>query len=199
MMQSASPRPINPHLLRWMLFVDGENLTMRAQQLSKEASIKLHVGPYYSTDIFVWLPNYPATERITGLPNLQQHAIRSYYYTSVVGDEDKITSIKTALWNLGFQPEVYKKKKQGDKAKGVDIALTKDLLSHAYRNNYDAAVLVAGDGDYVPLVEEVKRLGKILYLVFFLNNGLNPNLMLASDASYDLADRFIKSWRRTKA
>ena len=44
------------------------------------------------------------------------------------------------------------------RAKGVDIALTKDLLSHAFLDNYDAVVLVAGDGDYVPVVEELKRL-----------------------------------------
>ena len=44
--------------------------------------------------------------------------------------------------------------KPAAKAKGVDIALTTDMLSNAFLGNYDVAVLVAGDGDYVPLVEQ---------------------------------------------
>ena len=49
------------------------------------------------------------------------------------------------------------------------------MLSHAFRDNYEVAVLVAGDGDYVPVVQEVQRLGKIVFVWFFENEGLNPN------------------------
>jgi uncharacterized LabA/DUF88 family protein len=86
---------------------------------------------------------------------------RANYYTSVVGDADKLNKVAKRLWALGFDPHVFKKARQEEKAKGVDIALTKDMLSHAFRNNYEIAVLYAGDGDYVPLVEEVKSLGKL--------------------------------------
>jgi len=48
------------------------------------------------------------------------------------------------------------------------------MLSHAFLNNYDVATLIAGDADYVPLVEEVKRLGKVVYVLFFVSNGLSP-------------------------
>ena len=67
-------------------------------------------------------------------------------------------------------------KVKGRPSKGVDIALTCDMLSHASHDNYDVAVLIAGDGDYVPLVDEVKRLGKLVHLVFFQSTGLNPKL-----------------------
>jgi len=40
------------------------------------------------------------------------------------------------------------------------------MLSNAIDNNYEVAVLVAGDADYVPLVEEVKRRGKMVILCF---------------------------------
>jgi uncharacterized LabA/DUF88 family protein len=89
------------------------------------------------------------------------HAIRSYYYTSVKGDDTAAMSVKRALRELGFHPEVFKKTREEDKAKGVDIALAKDFLSHAFLDNYDVALLIAGDGDYVPLITEVKRLGNI--------------------------------------
>jgi uncharacterized LabA/DUF88 family protein len=85
------------------------------------------------------------------------------------------------------------------KAKAVDIMLTKDLLSNAFLDNYDIAVLVAGDGDYVPVVNEIKRQGKIVLILFFRDFGLNPKLRLAADAFISLEDRLPGymggSWR----
>ena len=77
----------------------------------------------------------------------------------------------------------------------MDIALTKDMLSHAFLGNYGVAVLVAGDGDYVPLIGEVKRLGKRVHLVFFEGEGLNPKLKLASDEFLDVTRQFLERWR----
>ncbi len=77
-----------------------------------------------------------------------------------------------------------------------EIALTTDMLSHGYRtNNYDVAVLFAGDGDYVPLVEEVKRLGKVVYIMFFQGSGVNNELRLASD-TFLYIDEFFLGTRR---
>ena len=76
-----------------------------------------------------------------------------------------------------------------------EIALTTDMLSHGYRNNYDAAVLFAGDGDYVPLVEEVKRLGKVVYIMFFQGSGVNNELRLASDTFLYIGEFFLGTRR----
>ncbi|GAG58010.1 unnamed protein product, partial [marine sediment metagenome] len=35
-----------------------------------------------------------------------------------------------------------------------------DIISLAYENAYDTAVLVSGDGDFVPVVKKVKELDK---------------------------------------
>ena len=40
------------------------------------------------------------------------------------------------------------------------------MLRHAHLGNYAAAVLVAGDRDYLPLVDEIKCRGKHLTLAF---------------------------------
>jgi uncharacterized LabA/DUF88 family protein len=181
-----------------MMFVDGENLTKRAQKIADEAAVELQEGPYYTRDVFVWLPDREAT--LSLLPSrykIQPNAIRSYYYTTTRGAENQIKRIREALWEIGFQPEVFKKPRTREQAKGVDIALTKDLLSHAYNDNYDVAVLVAGDGDYVPLVTEVKRLGKLVFVVFFSTGelGLSPELRLASDTFFGLDDAFTSAWQ----
>jgi len=195
------PIPSDPHLRRWMLFVDGENLIFRFQNLAREHGIELREGPYYTRDVLIWIPDLLATTRFivsqSGPEELQRLGVRAHYYTSTVGGEDLVGEARQKLWEMGFQPTVFKKPRNRTRTKGVDIALTTDLLSNAYRDNFDSAVLVAGDGDYVPLVEEVKRLGKVVHVAFFEGEGcgLSPELRLASDNFWHLNEFFLGSWR----
>jgi len=187
--------PVDPHLRRWMLFVDGENFTIRAQSVAAAKGVKLTEGENYMRHVFVWLPGVKGTANLwekAYLP-LQQNAIRAYYYTSVSGDEPKVDDVRQKLRNQLFKPQVFKKK--GEKSKGVDIALAKDLLVHGFLDHYDVAAVIAGDGDYVPLVEEVKRFGKVVYLSFFEKEGLNPELRLAADFYLEMGPFFIERWR----
>lgn len=46
--------------------------------------------------------------------------------------------------------------------KGVDVQIATHLVSMAYRNEYEVAILVSGDGDLAPAVREVCRLGRIV-------------------------------------
>jgi uncharacterized LabA/DUF88 family protein len=193
---------------RWMVFVDGENLTLRAQNLDKRGLLK--PGSFFLRDVFVWtaLAISPRSfllsqEEFTTtverkLEDLQTMPIRAYYYTNLVGDEEKVKETKEALWRIGFEPKVFKKPKRGVKAKGIDIALATDFLSNAFLDNYDVAFLFSGDGDYVPLVNEVKRLGKVVIVCFFSGNksksGLSPELKLASDGFLDIGYGFFRRW-----
>ena len=192
------PKAVDPHLGRWMLFVDGENFTIRAQDVAQRRSLTLIEGDYYRKDVFVWFPEHQATLNFTEIPSttiqLQKHAIRAHYYTSLVGDDTALMTVRQTLWDRGFHPEVFKKAKGQIKAKGVDIALSKDFLSHAFFNNYEVAVLIAGDGDYIPLISEVKRLGKVVYLLSFSQSGLNSDLKLASDRYFEMEPFFYDCW-----
>jgi|SRR5579859_776036 len=191
----------NPHARRWMMFVDGENLTIRAQELAAKRGVSLTPGLNYEQNVFVWMPGvtpnrFAPTGPVISGP-LEGYAIRCYYYTSVVGDEVRLNTVRTSLWELGFHPEVFKRDKGSQRSKGVDITLTKDVLSHAYQGNFDVALLVAGDGDYVPLVREVKRLGKNVDGMFFDGPGLglNQELRLAVDTFHHLDDHFVEKWK----
>jgi uncharacterized protein (TIGR00288 family) len=185
-----------------MLFVDGENFTCRGQEYAKSRDLPLEAGPFYRRDAFLWMPTpnrYDigrATDPVSASPRgIIGPAIRSYYFTSVMGDELARKEVEGTLWNLGFSPQVFARAKYRG-SKGVDIALTKEMLSHAFRGNYDAVALVAGDGDFVPLVEEVKRLGKVVHVWFFNEeHGLSRTLQLAADAFTDLGARFERTWR----
>ncbi len=51
--------------------------------------------------------------------------------------------------------------------KGDDIYLATDMLSFAYENKYDKAILVSGDGDFVPAIRKVQKLGKLVENAYF--------------------------------
>jgi uncharacterized LabA/DUF88 family protein len=181
---------------RWMLFVDGENLTIQGQ---KHFGSRLIPGPHYRKNVFVWFPEQRATSSMFGsnnAPDLFGEGVRAHYYTSLTGTDDDVTAVREALRSLGFEPRVFKREVKGKPSKGVDIALATDLLGHAFRDNFDAAVLIAGDGDYVPMVEEVKRLGKRVYVSFLARDGgLSPRLRIAADEFFPVERWFERHWK----
>jgi uncharacterized LabA/DUF88 family protein len=128
----------------------------------------------------------------------QAELIRGHYYTSTPGDESARTDVRDGLRSIGFDAEVFPRPSQssGRNSKGVDIALTTDMLSHAFLDNYGWVVIAAGDGDYVPLVEAVKRRGKRVQLLFFASEGLSPALVRACDHFVDFGPRLIERWKR---
>lgn len=179
---------------RWMLFVDGENFTLEAEKVAVRQGATLSASDWYRPGVYLWRPSPNATASpvsygVDRLP-LEMHAVRAHFYTSAVGSPEDLDNIRRALHSLGFTPHVFKKDKGSQRSKGVDIAFATDVLANALRNNYDAAVLVAGDGDYVPLVEEIKRAGKLALLWYFDNDSLSPALKLAADDIEDYTRYF---------
>jgi uncharacterized LabA/DUF88 family protein len=171
--------PPTPWGLRAMLFVDGENLCFRAQDMAKDTGQKL-VGAH-ERDVYYW-PAQPLIDQLRlGASVPIRVILRSFYYCSAVADDPKLIDIRSKLKSLGFNaPCVFKKQTKREKSKQVDIQLSVDMLSNAYLGNYDVAILISGDADFVPVVREVQRLGKYVYLWSF-DSGLGPELKLAAD------------------
>ena len=56
--------------------------------------------------------------------------------------------------------------------KGIDAAIITDLISMAFDDNYDIAVLVSGDADYAPAVQYIqKKTDKQIVQAFFKTHG----------------------------
>jgi uncharacterized LabA/DUF88 family protein len=176
---------------RVMLFVDGENLAIRYKEIKKDMepyNIKEKVVKEKNKemDIYVWPTN--KFHMIQGHPNY--YVIRSYYYTCVKGDNEKIDEIKEELKILGFQsPCVYKK--IGGKSKKVDIGLCVDVLTQASLDNFDICVLVTGDRDFVPLIQAVKKLGKMV-VVWFFEKNIVKELIYEADHFFKLSNVFFE-------
>jgi uncharacterized LabA/DUF88 family protein len=169
-----------------MIFVDGENLTIRYGEMLRKEGAKPRDDIEYLENVFVW------SAALTHLAPTTPAIMRKYYYTALQGDEPKINDIEKSLKGLGIEsPRVFKKDK-GKGSKRVDITLTTDMLIHATRKHYDLAVLIAGDEDYIPLVEAVQREGARV-MVCFVSSGLSPALRQAADDFFDLDPLLFQS------
>jgi uncharacterized LabA/DUF88 family protein len=82
--------------------------------------------------------------------------------------------------------------------KGVDIMLGTDLLSYAWGNLYDVAVLVSGDGDFTYALQAVKNMGRHVEVAYFGSN-VSRNLLEVADKSISLDHDFFRGlWRGKK-
>lgn len=169
--------------IKTMAFIDGENLVMRYQaMLTEGADPKAEVT--HVLDTVIWHPRL--------MDACYTHCLlRATYYTYVVGDIDRIHGIADQVQELVPQtgtywrarrltPCVMKKERKQQKRRGVDIRICVDMLSHVYRNHLDAVLLLSGDGDFIPLLEEVKRCGKLVIVASF-SSGLSVELKRIAD------------------
>ena len=74
---------------------------------------------------------------------------------------------------------------QGIFQKGVDVQLAVDLVSNAYLNNYDVAVLFSGDIDLYESVKLVKSLGKQV-IIFSHRDLMAQGMIKISDFYKDI-------------
>ncbi len=104
-----------------------------------------------------------------------RYLVRAYFYTAVPQEKDvkkgtpewdslmrqrrfldelSLMGIKVKTANLRKLPSGEYLEKE------VDIMLATDMLSLAFQDAYDTAILVSGDSDFIHTVEEVQRIGK---------------------------------------
>ncbi len=69
--------------------------------------------------------------------------------------------------------------------KGVDVQLAVDLVSNAYLNNYDVAVIFSGDIDLLESLKTVKNLGKHV-IIFSHYSNMAKEMIRVSDMFVNL-------------
>lgn len=52
-----------------------------------------------------------------------------------------------------------------EKEKGIDVMIAIDMIKMALEKEYDIAILISGDGDFVPVCDLVKQCGKEVFSV----------------------------------
>jgi len=80
--------------------------------------------------------------------------------------------------------------------KGVDVLLTTDMITHSYKNNYDTAILVAGDGDFVSAIQAVKDNGNHVEVALFGKESSSRQLRIVADQIITINSRLLKGrWK----
>lgn len=187
---------------RTVVLVDGENMVFRYQEM-KDSGKEPRTNVEHLEDCFVWTPDVMKLMTMVDV-------VRVGYYTTVVGDDQKLEEVKEVISKAAFEftalsgvpwqgtlvPYVYKKARKGAKTKSVDINLTIDALRYAHGTSIDQIILFSGDGDYIPLLREIMSRGKMVQ-VYAFSSGLNADLMYNADDLSIIDNSFFKATNET--
>ena len=173
---------------RVMIFIDGSNLYHSLKHF------------FQRTDLDIGKFSQKLLEK--------RRLVRIYYYNARVGRKeeperyrdqqkffDGVTTIPYCELRLGRL--VYNNWPNSPPyEKGVDIQLATDMITHSFKNNYDVAVLVAGDTDYVGALQAVKDNGKNVEVALFGKERTSLQLRKVSDRVVTIDGRLLKNcWK----
>jgi uncharacterized LabA/DUF88 family protein len=154
-----------------MVFIDGSNLYHVLTQICGRHDLRF--GKF--------------VEKLTAGRDL----VRGYYYNvrqdrahspAAAQDQDRFLASLDEVPYLETKLGIHKQRGVEMVEKGVDVMIATDLVSGAFKNLYDTAILVSGDGDFFPAIEAVKDLGKHVEVVAFEDN-LSPEAERAADVT----------------
>lgn len=85
--------------------------------------------------------------------------------------------------------------------KGVDVQLTLIMTKMAIQSNVKNFILIAGDADYIPLVDMVRLQGKKVILAYSIIDAENPKFSVTTNAAFfkrvdrslEITEEFIKN------
>jgi|SRR5699024_1469207 len=145
-----------------MVFIDGNNFENAVNDL---------MGREFRLD-YNKIGNYIAQEKLNGVMQ------RLYYYTAK-SNRDRRKAQLTAnfadalnkrvpkcIAKVGYLKYLGKDENNNDiyEEKGTDVNIAVDMVSLAFKNAYDEAVLLSADTDYEPAVNVVRGYGKNVIL-----------------------------------
>ena len=102
------------------------------------------------------------------------------YASEIVPMPDKQSSFYKKLEYSGIRVVLTEQRIRMGKIReeAIDVALSVDMMEDVFSDKVDTVILVAGDGDYVPLVNKVRTKGIKVQLAF-CNVGLSDKLRRA--------------------
>lgn len=138
-----------------MFFIDASNLYKGIKGLGLSGWKLTHLNFFEFCNSF--------------LKPAEQKLVRIYYYDAPFkaewdqkryvaqqqfhGSLHRHPNLELRLGRLqGKYPDIYEK--------GIDSALSVDMIKFAYNDSYDIGIIISADGDYVPAVQLCKDMGK---------------------------------------
>jgi len=139
--------------------------------------------------------------------------IRAYYYDAIVDPEEKekfnnqkeyFKKVSNCFFITIRLGKLLKSGEKGYRQKGVDILISIDALTMAYRNYYDTGVFFVGDSDFIPLIEAVKETGKKTWGFCYgeeyekgkVKSEVPNDLLRSFDVRTVLPKQILEKWRK---
>ena len=176
-----------PPLARLMAFIDGgylqEECANRFDEEINYQKLKERILSYFNAN---------CNGKYNG------DLVRIYYYDAIVErlnhkyDEqndyfNRIKSINGYQVRLGKVAPTGKDGTGPVKQKGVDVLLAVDMITKAHSEQYDFAILLAGDSDFLEVVNAVKDSGKRVFGMYFRRH-IADDLHDAFDARIEIGN-----------
>lgn len=158
-MPKATTKPSSRSDERVMVFIDGSNLYHVLGQTCGRHDLQF--------DKFAnKLANGRDLRRVYYY-NIRQEAFED---RSNASDQDKFLSSLYDTPHLEVKLGIWKQRGSTMVEKGVDVMLAVDLVTHAYQDHYDTAIIVSGDADFYPALQAAKNVGKHVEVAAFEAN-----------------------------
>ena len=185
-------------LVKSILLVDWENLVFRYQSMINNWRKPLQ-DVVHIPNVFVWHP------KIASYYNVD--IFRVIYYTSSIGDEKRINELNELIWENLFDsrysgmrnyywscqlvPFVFKKEKQSQKSRLVDIYIAVDTLKYSNIGNIECISILSWDGDFKKVYNETMDFGKKV-IVWAFSDWLDSSIKSIVDEFFFLDDYFFE-------
>jgi len=173
---------------RVMIFIDGSNMYHSLRHFFKRTDID--IGRF--------------CQKILN----KRRLVRIYYYNAKVGQkEEPERYLDQKKFFTGVEAIPYTELRLGRLVynnwpgtppyeKGVDIQLATDMITHSFKNNYDVAILVAGDNDFVGALQAVKDNGKHVEVALFGKERTSMQLRNVADKVVIIDGRLLRDcWK----
>ena len=147
---------------RLAIFGDGANV----DRASEEIGIKINYSRFRA---------FLAGNRVIASTN---------YYNSKSSDPGD-QAFYSRLRTIGYTVILGPKKVPGRSQKEVDVQIAVDLVSGAYTNLSDIALLASGDGDLAPAVRKLRSMNKTIEVASF-RKQFSMSLITSASRTIDL-------------
>ena len=193
-MSLANPSSSHPPA-RTMIFIDGGYLRKCTEELWK-----LKIEDFYFYEFSVYL----AEKAFKKLEYAQ--IIRTYFYDGIVEATDKNFPSQKKFHNNIISSnrnhevrsgQLIKIEKERYRQKGVDVLMAIDMIDKANSNQYDVAIIVAGDLDHLEAIKTIRNKGKQVFGVFY-KKSIAQELLLNVDDHYELEKTDLKGIKNMK-
>lgn len=150
------------------IYIDGANI----DRASEELAVKIKYARFKTF--------------LTGTRTL---AFANYYNSKSgdLGDQAFYNRLRIIGFNVILGPE----KVEGRSQKEVDVQIAVDVVSGAYTNAFDIALIASGDGDLAPLTRKLKAMTKPVEVASF-RKQLSMSLLSTATRIIDLTANIDK-------